>query len=155
MDNPALIDQYAVGPAQVRDALSGITPQELDRRAAPDAWTAREIVHHLADSETNSYIRLRRMLVTDGADIQAYDEATWAAEPRLGYDGPIEPPLAVLEAVRASSTEILRRLDDTDFSRTGHHPEHETYSVQAWLEIYAEHAHVHADQIRRARRGEA
>ena len=95
------------------------------------------------------------MLVTDGADIQAYDEATWAAEPRLGYDGPIEPPLAVLDAVRASSTEILRRLDDTDFRRSGHHPEHETYSVQAWLEIYAEHAHVHADQIRRARRGEA
>ena len=135
MDNLALIDQYAAGPAEVRDALAGITSQELDRRPAPDAWTAREVVHHLADSETNSYVRLRRMLVVDGAPLQAYDEAAWAAEARLGYDGPIEPPLAVLEAVRASSTALLQRLDDADFLRTGYHPEHETYSVQQWLEI--------------------
>ena len=154
MDNHALIDQYAAGPAEVRDALSGITAEELDRRPAPEAWTAREVVHHLADSETNSYVRLRRMLVTDGTDIQRYDEAAWAAEPRLGYDGPIDLPLAVLDAVRASSTVLLRQLPDADFARRGHHPEHEEYSVQIWLEIYAGHAHIHAEQIRRARKGE-
>ena len=154
MDNPALIDQYAAGPAEVRAALDGITTTELDTRPAAGAWTAREIVHHLADSETNSYVRLRRMLVDDGTDIQVYDQDRWAAEPRLGYDGPIEPPLAVLEAVRASSAALLRRLADADFARTGHHVEHDTYSVQQWLEIYADHAHGHADQIRRARRGE-
>ena len=60
----------------------------------------------------------------------------------------------MLDAVRAASTALLRRLDDADFSRAGVHPEHEDYSVQTWLEIYADHAHVHADQIRRARRGE-
>jgi hypothetical protein len=154
MDNMALIDQYAAGPGEVRAALDGITSTELDTRPAAGAWTAREIVHHLADSETNSYVRLRRMLVDDGTDIQVYDQDRWAAEPRLSYDGPIEPPLAVLEAVRASSAVLLRRLADADFARTGHHVEHDTYSVQQWLEIYAEHAHGHADQIRRARRGE-
>ena len=94
------------------------------------------------------------MLVDDGTDIQVYDQERWAAEPRLGYDGPIELPLAVLEAVRASSAALLRRLHDADFARIGHHVEHDTYSVQLWLEIYADHAHGHADQIRRARRGE-
>jgi hypothetical protein len=153
MDNAALIDQYEAGPADVRDALAGITDDELDRRPQLGAWTAREVVHHLADSETTSYVRLRRMLAIDGAEIQSYDEAAWAAEPRLAYDGPIEPPLAVVEAVRAATTVVLRRLDDTDFTRPGFHPEHGSYSVQIWLEIYAEHAHVHADQIRRARQG--
>jgi len=94
------------------------------------------------------------MLVDDGTDIQVYDQERWAAEPRLGYDGPIELPLAVLEAVRASSAALLRRLADADFARTGHHVEYDTYSVQQWLEIYADHAHGHADQIRRARRDE-
>jgi DinB superfamily len=153
MDNAALIDQYEAGPAEVRDALVGITDDELDRRPEPGAWTAREVVHHLADSEATSYIRLRRMLAIDGAEIQSYDEAAWAAEPRLAYDGPIEPPLAVLEAVRAATTSVLRRLDDADLSRPGFHPEHDNYSVQIWLEIYAEHAHTHAEQIRRARQG--
>jgi hypothetical protein len=94
------------------------------------------------------------MLAVDSAPLQAYDEAAWAAEPRLGYDGPIEPSLAVFRAVRASSASLLRRLDDDAFARAGYHPEHETYTVQGWLEIYADHAYVHAAQIRRARRGE-
>jgi hypothetical protein len=154
LDRTSLIDRYAAGPREVLDALAGVTSEELDRRPAPGAWTAREVVHHLADSETNSYIRLRRMLVADGAEIQAYDEAAWAAEPRLGYDGPIELPLAVVQAVRASTTALLRGLAPEDFTRAGHHAEHDAYSVQTWLEIYAAHAHDHADQIRRARRGE-
>jgi len=155
IDRTELIDIYAAGPDEVVDALVGATAEELDRRPAPGAWTAREVVHHLADSETNSYIRLRRMLAMESAPLQAYDEAAWAAEPRLGYDGPIEPSLAVFQAVRVSSTALLRRLTDTDFARAGYHPEHETYTVQGWLEIYADHAYVHAAQIRRARRGEA
>lgn len=151
----ALIDRYAAGPAEVLAALAGITAEELDRRPAAGGWTAREVAHHLADSETNSYVRLRRMLAVDGAGIQDYDEAAWAADPRLGYDGPIELPLAVFRAVRDSSAALLRRLDAADFARRGHHPEHEHYSVQIWLEIYADHAYDHADQIRRARRREA
>jgi hypothetical protein len=154
IDRTELIDRYAAGPAEVAAALAGVTDAELDRRPAPGTWTAREVAHHLADSETNSYIRLRRMLAVDSAPLQAYDEAAWAAEPRLGYDGPIEPSLAVFRAVRVSSASLLRRLDDDAFARAGYHPEHETYTVQGWLEIYADHAYVHAAQIRRARRGE-
>ena len=77
MDNAALIDRYEAGPAEVRDALAGIDADELDRRPAPGAWTAREVVHHLADSETTSYLRLRRMLAMDRPELQSYDEAAW------------------------------------------------------------------------------
>jgi hypothetical protein len=153
MDRTEDIDRYADGCAVVRAALAGASEEELDRRPAPGAWTAREVVHHLADSETNSYVRLRTLLVEESPVIQAYDEAEWARtlpSYRLGID----EPLAVFEAVRGASTALLRTLDDADFARGGTHPESGPYTVETWLGIYADHAHDHADQILRARRGE-
>ena len=149
MTRAELIARYADGPAQVAAALDGVTDDELDRRPAPGEWTAREIVHHLADSETNSYIRLRRLLAEDAPAIVGYDQDGWAR--RLHYDRrPIEPSLAVFEAVRAASSELLAAVDDAAFDRAGTHDEHGAYSVSTWLAIYADHAHDHADQIRRA-----
>ena len=98
VDRNELIDRYEDGPAEVRSALDGITADELDRQPA-EGWTARQIVHHLADSETNSYVRLRRLLAEDDVLIIGYDQDEWAS--RLHYDRPIEPSLAVLDAVRA------------------------------------------------------
>jgi hypothetical protein len=151
MTRDELIDRYEEGPGVVRKALEGITAEELDRRPAPQAWTAREVVHHLADSETNSYIRIRRLLAEDDVTIVGYDEAEWAR--RLAYDRPIDPSLAVLDAVRAATTQLLRTLEVGQFERTGRHSESGTYSVDDWLQIYADHAHLHADQIQRAREG--
>ena len=145
-----LIDRYATGIAAVDDALTGITDAELDRQPA-DGWTAREVVHHLADSESMAYIRLRRVLAEDDPLIQGYDEPEWAR--RLHYERPIAPSLAVLGAVRTASLQLLQSLDDSEWSRTGTHSESGRYGVEGWLEIYASHPHDHADQIRRAREG--
>lgn len=111
------------------------------------------VVHHLADSETNSYVRLRQLLAQDDARLQGYDEAEFART--LHYDRPIETSLSVFEAVRASSGELLERLDEDDWGRTGTHSESGRYSVEDWLAIYADHAEAHADQITRARAGQA
>ena len=150
-DRAALIAQYAAGPDAVDAAVRGLTDDELDRRPAPGEWTAREVVHHLADSETRSTIRLRQLLAEDSPTIHAYDEELYARV--LHYDRPIAGSLAVLRAVRASNTELLERLTDADFARTGTHTESGPYSVDTWLELYAAHAHDHADQARRAARG--
>lgn len=160
-DNPAmdfverekLIHRYTHGCAAITSALSGITPAELDRRPAADSWTPREIVHHLADSETNSYVRLRRLIAEDQPVIVGYDETTWAK--RLHYDGEINAPLAVLKAVREASGQLLGRLTAEEWAREGTHTESGHYSVTRWLDIYANHAHDHADQILRARQGVA
>ena len=62
----ALLDRFRTGTADVEAALAGITPEELDRAPAEaDAWTARQVAHHLADSETMAYIRLRRLIAED------------------------------------------------------------------------------------------
>ena len=146
----ALIERYRAGYAQVREALNGITDAELDSRSNTEEWTAREVAHHLADSETTSYIRLRRLLAEDEPMIDGYDEAEFAR--RLRYDRPIHASLAVFRAVRESSAELLDRINESDWQRHGVHSESGDYSVETWLEIYAAHAFDHADQIRRARK---
>ena len=147
-----LIAQYEAGYNEVVAALAGVTAEEIDRRPADDAWTAREVAHHLADSETNSYIRLRKLLAEDTPIIVGYDEVHWTKV--LRYDRPYEASLAVFKAVRESSAELLHLMTEGDWNRTGTHSESGAYSTELWLELYAPHAHDHADQIRRARRGE-
>jgi len=147
-DRASLIRTYAEGPDVVETAVGGLTDEQLDRRPSPEEWTAREVVHHLADSETRSTIRLRKLLAEDDPTIHGYDEAQYARV--LHYDRPIAGSLAVLRAVRASNVELLERLTDADFSRTGTHTESGPYSVDTWLELYAAHAHDHAEQAARA-----
>jgi hypothetical protein len=152
VERTALIDRYRTATAEVEAALAGITDEELDRPPAEaDSWTARQVAHHLADSEAMAYIRLRRLLAEDEPLIAGYDEPEWAR--RLHYDRPIASSIAVLGAVRAASLELLGRLDEPDWRRSGTHSDSGMYGVETWLRIYADHAHDHADQIRAARAG--
>jgi DinB family protein len=153
IERQKLMLQYQKGHTAVVASLAGITEAELDERPMADAWTPREVVHHLADSETNSYIRLRKLIAEDNATLVAYDEAEWAR--RLHYGRPIEPSLAVLKAVRDASAQLLDALTPAEWQRSGTHPEHGVYSIETWLEVYAAHAHDHAWQIQRARKGVA
>jgi hypothetical protein len=144
-----LIDQYKDGYRAVAEALAGATNAELDAHPAPGKWSAREIAHHLADSEMTSAIRLRVLLATERPTIAGYDENEFAR--RLHYDRPIEASLAALEAARRSTAEILDRMGESDWVREGTHTDSGRYTMNTWLEIYAVHAHNHAAQIRRAR----
>jgi hypothetical protein len=147
-----LLDAYAEGTQAVADAVAGLTPEDLDRRPTPASWTAREICHHLADSEMTSAIRLRRLIAEDDPIIHGYDEGAFAK--RLFYDRPVEASLDAMRGARASSAEILERLGEDQWARAGTHTESGAYSIEIWLEIYARHGHDHAGQIRRAARGE-
>ena len=144
-----LIAKYKDGYREVVSALEGATDKELDARPAPGKWTAREIVHHLADSEMTSAVRLRLLVAEENATIRAYDEKEFAA--RLHYNLPIANSLLAFQAARLSTGDLLDTMTDADFAKTGTHPDHGSYGVGRWLEIYAEHAHKHAEQIRRAR----
>ena len=145
----ALVQRYKDGAVEVRKAVAEAESNEgLDRRPAPGEWTAREVVHHLADSEMTSAIRLRRLLAEDNPVIEGYDENLFAT--RLHYDRPIAASLDAMEAARVSSAELLDALSDDEWSRSGTHSESGEYSVLTWLELYAAHGHDHAEQIRAA-----
>lgn len=145
----AMVERYTQGYAAVAEALGNITPAELDAREAPGEWSPREIVHHLADSEMTSAVRLRLLVAEGTPTIVGYDQEAFAR--RLHYDRPIEPSLAAFRAARDSTAALLDHMTEEDWSRQGTHTESGPYSVMEWLEIYAVHAHDHADQIRRAR----
>lgn len=149
MEREALLDRFRTGYADVEAALAGITEAELDRPAPDGGWTARQVAHHLADSEATAFVRLRRLIAEDEPVIGGYDEPEYAR--RLHYDRPIGSSLAVLSAVRAASLDLLGSLTAAEWDRQGTHSESGAYSVADWLRIYAAHAHDHADQIRAAR----
>jgi hypothetical protein len=145
-----LVERYKEGTSVFVEALEGITDGELDARPGPEEWTAREVVHHMADSEMTSAIRLRRLIAEDAPTIQGYDQEEYAQ--RLFYaERPIEASVEAVAASRQTTGDILDRLTDEQWARGGTHTESGPYGVEAWLEIYADHAHDHADQIRRAR----
>lgn len=156
MDRTALLARYRSGFDDVVEALAAITDDELDRRpdADDDAWTAREIAHHLADSETNSYVRLRRLLAEPHPIVHGYDEVAWSRALHYGAR-PIDRSLTVLRAVREANLELLDAIDDHEWDRHGWHDQAGAYTLAAWLQSYADHSHDHADQIRRARAGRA
>jgi hypothetical protein len=151
-DRKGLIARYKAGYAEVESALRGIAPDELDWRPAPTEWSAREVVHHLADSETIAGQRLRRLLTEDAPRIQGYDQDALAR--RLRYaDRPMEPALRAFEAARATTSQLLDLMTDADWQRAGTHSEAGPYPATRWLEVYAAHAHDHAAQIRKNRAG--
>lgn len=145
-----LIDRYREGPAVVDRALAGITEDELDFRIADGEWTPREVVHHLADSEMTSAIRIRRLIAEKEPLIVGYDQEEFAR--RLYYGRPIAGSLLALAGARMSTADFLAEFQESDWERFGTHSEFPgPFTVIGWLEYYANHAHDHADQIRRSR----
>jgi hypothetical protein len=145
-----LVARYKGGHAVLVASLAGIDEAGLDARPIDGGWTPREVVHHTADSEMTAGIRLRRLVAEENPVIVGYDGDTFAV--RLHYaDRPIEPALEAIAAARSTTAQILDRLTDAEWARTGTHTESGAYGVEQWLETYAIHCDDHADQIRRAR----
>ena len=143
-----LIARYVDGDDEVERALEGFPKKHLTAHPIPGKWSAAEIVHHLADSEMTSAIRLRKLLVEENPVIQGYDQEAFAR--RLGYDErDIGPAMTAFLAARATTAQILSRMTEDDWRREGTHSESGRYTAETWLEIYAKHAHGHAAQIQR------
>jgi hypothetical protein len=143
-----LIQQYRDGYDQVARALEGFPAAKLTTRPLPGKWTAAEIVHHLADSEMTSAIRLRKLLAEPHPVIQGYDQERFAEV--LHYNArPIEPSLQAFRYARESTAQLLEHMTESDWRKLGWHTEAGSYHTERWLEIYAVHAHGHAEQIER------
>jgi len=142
----ALIAQYADGPHRLRQALDAVPAQARQWRPAPTEWSAHEVVVHCADSETQAASRIRTLLSSTDPLIQGYDEAAWARD--LDYHAhPVDLALNVVDAVRADTTVLLRRLPDEAWARVGRHTQSGRYTADDWLRIYADHLENHARQI--------
>jgi len=133
----------------------GVTPELLDVRHE-NGWSARQIIHHLADSEAQSYVRLRRLVAEpEGVQLVTVDEDLWSKEVKLGYEtAPVENSIAVYAAVRAGSLDVIKRLEDSDIEKSGVHPASGKFTIEKWLINYTKHSRDHGDQLIRATKGQ-
>ena len=127
--------------------VTNLKEEDLDKSDS-NGWTPRQVIHHIADSEAQSYARLRRLIAEPGTLIQGYDESKWAENSTLNYkSADVEGSLAVFAAVRQSSYELLQRISESELNNKGTNSESGEYSVRAWIETYTNHPREHAEQI--------
>lgn len=144
-DRRAAIDAIAAAPAQLRTAVRGLSDPQLDTSYRPGGWTVRQLVHHVADSHMNAFIRFRLALTEDHPTVKPYDEAEWAklADATM----PIDVSLDLLERLHQRMVHLLRSLDDKDFQRTINHPENGSMTLDALLDTYAWHGRHHIAHV--------
>jgi hypothetical protein len=147
MDLTSAAQRYEEATAQFLEVASMLSDSQLDK-SSNESWSARQVIHHVADSEAQSYARLRRLIAEPGTQIQGYDEAGWGENETLGYkEQPITHSLEVFRAVRGSSLELIKRLKSEQLNNSGIHSESGEYTIKKWLETYINHPLEHAAQI--------
>jgi uncharacterized damage-inducible protein DinB len=141
-------------PARLREAVSGLSDAQLDTPYREGGWTVRQVVHHVADSHANSYIRFKLALTEDWPTIKPYDEAAWAnlADSRWL---PVDVSLAMVEALHGRWVALLESLSDEDFHKGFVHPEMGRQNLAKVLALYDWHSRHHTAHIKtlRAREG--
>jgi DinB superfamily len=145
-DRAELIAQIAEAPARLREAVKGLTPEQLDTQYRPEGWTVRQVVHHLPDSHLNSYVRFKLALTEEQPAIKAYDEALWAALPD-SKKTPVETSITLLEALHERWVILLRSMSPSDFARKVNHPERGLIILDYLLAIYGWHGRHHVAHI--------
>lgn len=141
------IAEIASLPGQLRAAVSGMDEGQLDTPYRDGGWTPRQVVHHLADSHMNAYVRCKLALTEDQPRITPYNEAAWATLPDVG-SVPVGVSLDLLEALHARWVALLGALDDADFDRAYVHPEHEKpVPLRTVTALYAWHGRHHTAHI--------
>ncbi|MEZ5355545.1 MAG: bacillithiol transferase BstA [Bryobacteraceae bacterium] len=144
------LDQLAELPAHVRAAVAGLPEGGLDRPYRDGGWTARQVVHHLADSHMNSYVRFRLALTEETPSIKAYDEAAWA-ELADARTAPVDLSLSLLGSLHARWVALLRSVDEPAWNRRLIHPESGELDLYTMLGLYAWHGRHHLGHIRSIR----
>jgi len=149
MTREQLLAAYAAGYDQVKATLAKIPKEAYDYKPSPGAWSIREIIHHLPDSEASAYVRCRKIIAQSGVTVDVYDQELWAE--RLGYGlREIGDALELFRLMRSYTVDLLRTVDagvwEDHFVM---HPENGRLTLLRWLELYAHHADSHSAQMRR------
>jgi hypothetical protein len=148
LDINELAKSYEASTKDFLDAVALITPANLDKTDGA-GWSPRQIIHHMADSESQSAARLRRLIAEPGTQILGYDENKWSQSETLGYKTlPIENSLAVYKAARAASLELIHRLKPEQLANECMHSESGAFTLERWAIVYGKHPRDHANQLR-------
>ena len=147
----AKIEEYGRGFDLLTAALAEVPQEAWSFRPALDEWSVHEIIVHMADSESMSALRARKLIVEPGSMLMGYEEAKWADA--LDYkEQSVENALEIIRLARQSTYELLKRQPDDVFTHSVTHPEYPDapYTFEQWLNIYARHIPDHIEQLKRS-----
>jgi uncharacterized damage-inducible protein DinB len=144
------IGQIAEAPARLRDAVRGLSDEQLDTPYRDGGWTVRQVVHHVPDSHMNAFVRFKLALTEDTPAIKTYDEAEWAKLPDV-RETPTETSLNLLDALHDRFVRLLSALSDEQWHRAFRHPEWGDIRLDQTLGLYAWHGRHHVAHITRLR----
>ena len=145
------IQEIAAVPAGVRAATQGLNDAKLDTPYRDGGWTVRQVVHHVADSHLNAYVRCRLALTEMEPTIKPYEESAWAKLEDAAHS-PIDVSLRLLEPLHERWVTLLRSVKTEEFARTFRHPDHGVKTLDWMLFLYAWHGKHHAAHITELRK---
>jgi uncharacterized damage-inducible protein DinB len=136
-------------PTELRNALQGLKFAQINTPYREGGWTVRQVVHHIADSHMNAFIRVRLALTEDWPTIKPYNEAAWAT--LHDSTAPIEWSLELLESLHARWVMLLQSLTDEQWQRGFRHPESGPMTVELATLVYGWHSRHHVAHINHLR----
>jgi hypothetical protein len=140
------IEEIALAPQRVREAIQGLSTLQLDTSYRPGGWTVRQVVHHLPDSHMNAFIRMKLALTEEVPTIKPYEEQLWA-ELYDVFDTPVEVSLSLLENLHQRWVILLRSLSESSWQRSYRHPQSGIVVLNQVVGTYAWHGNHHIAHI--------
>jgi hypothetical protein len=151
-DRNTMIEAIRRLPEELSTAVNGMSDQELDTPYRPGGWTARQVVHHLADSHMNAFVRMKLILTEDHPTLKAYDQDAWASTTDC-KGTPIASSISILRGLHERWATLLRLAPEEAWGRTAFHPEDGEVTLEGLLKTYATHGERHIQQIKSTRGG--
>jgi hypothetical protein len=145
----ALVKTIEDTPAKFRALVAPLSETQLDTPYRPGGWTIRQVVHHVADSHLNAFVRMKLALTEDAPTIKTYEEQLWAELPDVKLT-PVDVSLRLLEALHERWVVLLRALSDSDFQKVFVHAEWKRTTIDDALALYAWHSRHHLRHVEQA-----
>ena len=145
-ERQAAIEQIRLLPSALHSAVAGLDDRQIDTPYRDGGWTIRQVIHHLADSHMNAFIRMKLILTEDHPTLKPYKQETWAMQ-QDSLEPPVALSLAILEGLHGRWTGLLKNVKDADWTRTAYHPESGEVTLEGVLRTYANHGAKHIGHI--------
>lgn len=145
-ERAALLAPVRELPSRIRASVAGLSRERLDTPYRDGGWTVRQVVHHLADSHMNAFVRFKLALTEDNPRIKPYAQDAWAALPD-GKAADVEASLSLLEGLHLRWGTLLESLGPSDWARTMDHPERGKLTLDYTLQLYAWHGRHHTAHV--------
>ena len=147
-DIRAWIDEISALPELLKSVVLSLNEVDFEKTYRDGSWTIRQLVHHIADSHLNGYIRMKLALTEENPLVKTYEESEWAK--LVDYNSPLNVSVQLIESLHSRWTSLLRNLTATQLKRTYQYPNSSRVRLEQSIALYAWHGNHHLAHIKQA-----